>query len=162
MKNDFSRKNVSVIHERMSESVTVLLDKRILELTLRQLVTNALMYSHDNSAVTIQTSFHLPGSLVGGMEVPEESIVVAVLDKGAGIPDKDKDKIFTKMFRASNAEQAGGTGSGLGLYIVKTIMNLPYVAGDVWFSSEEGKGSTFYLAIPTKGMQKKEGRTVLE
>ena len=66
------------------------------------------------------------------------------------------------MFRGSNVEDTTGSDSGLGLYIAKTVMNLPQVRGDMWFTSTVGQGTTFYIAFPTKGMKKKEGRTVLE
>ncbi len=73
-----------------------------------------------------------------------------------------KDSIFSKMFRGSNVKDTALSDSGLGLYVAKTVMNLPQVEGDIWFTSTEGEGSTFYVAFPTKGMKKKEGRTVLE
>jgi signal transduction histidine kinase len=100
--------------------------------------------------------------MIGSMSIPEDSIVVAVTDTGIGIPLADQSKIFTKMFRGSNVEDTVGSDSGLGLYIAKTVMNLPYVEGDMWFTSVEGQGTTFYTAFPVKGMKKKEGRTVLE
>jgi signal transduction histidine kinase len=66
------------------------------------------------------------------------------------------------MFRGSNVEDTAGSDSGLGLYIAKTVMNLPQIEGDIWFTSSLGQGTTFYTAFPMKGMKKKEGRTVLE
>jgi signal transduction histidine kinase len=96
------------------------------------------------------------------MYLPKECVVVSVEDTGIGIPEADQAKIFTKMFRGSNVDETEGSDSGLGLYVAKTIMNLKYVDGDIWFTSVAGKGTTFYVGFPTTGMKKKDGRTVLE
>ena len=72
-----------------------------------------------------------------------------------GIPKKQQDQIFTKLFRADNAKKADPDGAGLGLYLVKEIVD--HSGGKVWFSSEEGKGTTFYVSFSLSGMTKKAG-----
>ena len=67
--------------------------------------------------------------------------------------------IFTKLFRADNVQATDTEGTGLGLYIVKSIIE--YSGGKVWFDSIENKGSTFYATLPKKGMQKKKGTKAL-
>ncbi len=140
----------------------ILADKHLVVLVLKQPLTNAIAFSKNESVIKVSTFCVSSGGTVGGMVVPEESIVVSVADSGIGIPEADKSNIFTKMFRGSNVEDTAGSDSGLGLYLAKTVMNLPYVEGDMWFTSTLGEGTTFYTAFPTKGMKKKEGRTVLE
>ena len=55
-------------------------------------------------------------------------------------------KLFTKFFRARNASTMYQDASGLGLFVAKHIINAH--GGEIWFKSQEGKGSTFYLSIP--------------
>jgi two-component system sensor histidine kinase VicK len=64
------------------------------------------------------------------------------------------------MFRASNVQDINGNGSGLGLYITKSIVD--YVHGKIWFTSEQNKGSTFFVSLPISGMKAKEGKTTLD
>lgn len=78
-----------------------------------------------------------------------------VSDSGMGIPNSEKEKIFSKLFRAENARQSETEGTGLGLYIIKSIIDQS--GGEVWFDSEEGKGTKFYISFPISGMKKKEG-----
>jgi signal transduction histidine kinase len=64
------------------------------------------------------------------------------------------------MFRADNAREAETEGTGLGLYIIKSIIDQS--DGNVWFESEVGKGTTFYVIFPLSGMKKKEGSKILD
>ncbi|TSC73890.1 MAG: NarL family signal transduction histidine kinase [Parcubacteria group bacterium Gr01-1014_48] len=70
-------------------------------------------------------------------------------DNGIGIPPQDQEKIFSKAFRASNTHQAKKSGTGLGLFIVKTIADS--LGWTVSFESTIGNGTTFFLKIPTDG-----------
>ena len=64
------------------------------------------------------------------------------------------------MFRADNVREKETDGTGLGLYIVKAIIDA--ASGKVWLESEENKGTTFFVSVPIKGMTKKEGSKGLE
>ena len=77
-----------------------------------------------------------------------------------GIPSNQKEKIFLKLFRADNARESETEGTGLGLYIVKSIIDQS--GGCIWFNSEENKGTTFYIVLPLSGMKKKEGTKKLD
>jgi two-component system phosphate regulon sensor histidine kinase PhoR len=63
--------------------------------------------------------------------------------------------IFSKMFRADNARNMKVKGTGLGLYIVKSVVEA--AGGGIGFESVEGKGSTFTVSFPLSGMKSKEG-----
>ena len=156
------KKKIVIIEEKEERLQNILADKHLTTLVLKQPLTNAIAFSKIDSIIKVSIFCVSSGGTVGGMIVPLESIVVSVEDSGIGIPEADQSKIFTKMFRGSNVEDTTGSDSGLGLYIAKTVMNLPQVRGDMWFTSTVGQGTTFYIAFPTKGMKKKEGRTVLE
>ena len=72
-----------------------------------------------------------------------------------GIPEQQKDHIFSKLFRADNVRQTDSEGTGLGLYIIKQIVD--NVGGKIWFESVENQGTTFHVIIPLSGMRKKSG-----
>jgi signal transduction histidine kinase len=67
-----------------------------------------------------------------------------VRDWGIGIPTEQQARIFGRFARAENARKIGGTG--LGLYICRALVEQH--AGGIWFESAEGKGSTFFMALP--------------
>lgn len=81
-------------------------------------------------------------------------------DTGYGIPSNQQDKIFQKLFRADNARSKETEGTGLGLYIVKSVIE--EFGGQVWFDSKENKGSTFYATLPLRGVKPREGTKGLE
>jgi signal transduction histidine kinase len=81
--------------------------------------------------------------------------VLEVSDTGLGIPLKDQGRVFTKFFRADNAREKISDGTGLGLYIVKSVLD--HSGGLVWFTSREDKGTQFYVSIPMSGMRSKTG-----
>jgi two-component system sensor histidine kinase VicK len=72
--------------------------------------------------------------------------VVEIKDCGLGIPEDHQNKIFSKFFRAKNAVLMDTEGSGLGLYIIKAIVESS--KGKIWFTSEENKGTTFWFTLP--------------
>ncbi|MBI3626936.1 ATP-binding protein, partial [Candidatus Uhrbacteria bacterium] len=74
---------------------------------------------------------------------------------GLGIPKEQQSKIFTKLFRADNVRASTIEGTGLGLYIVKTILDK--VGGQISFTSQENKGTSFSVLLPVSGMQRKSG-----
>jgi len=85
----------------------------------------------------------------------KSDILISVADTGYGIPKNQQSKIFTKLFRADNIKEKDTEGTGLGLYIVKSIIDQS--GGKIWFESEENKGTTFYISLPLSGMKERKG-----
>jgi signal transduction histidine kinase len=80
----------------------------------------------------------------------DDDYQITVSDSGIGIPKNAQTRIFERFYRADNAVNMEGQGTGLGLYLAKMIME---AAGcRIWFKSKENKGTTFYLMIPKTGM----------
>ncbi len=124
---------------------TVSFDAGIVKTILHNLITNAFKYTPNKGNVSISIT------------QDNEHIIIAIKDTGLGIPSDQKAKLFTKLFRADNAKRKDTDGTGLGLFIVKTITE--YAGGSLSYTSEENKGSEFVVQLPIKGMTKKEGRT---
>ena len=123
------------------ESVTA--DPKLLRLIFQNLMTNAQRYSRPEGTIRFSAARR------------ENDILFTVRDTGIGIPTASQEKIFTKLYRADNAQTAQPDGDGLGLYMVKSILD--NTGGRIWFESEERKGSAFYVTIPLKGMTQKNG-----
>jgi signal transduction histidine kinase len=123
-------------------TLPVFTDANLLTQVISNLVSNAIKYSKP------QTSKHTSKIEVFVDQVNEKHYCLAVKDNGIGIPKHAQKKIFTKLYRADNAIKISTDGNGLGLYMCK--MMLDSIGGKIWFESEEGKGTTFYVQIPTK------------
>lgn len=107
-------------------------DEKILELSLSNLINNAIKYSSEFSVIYVEVSQN------------EKLLRINVRDEGIGIPPKDQKFIFNRYFRAENALLNQGTG--IGLNIVKS--HLESLGATVTFESEENKGSTFSIFLP--------------
>ncbi len=118
-------------------------DPKLLYIVFQNLLSNAIKYNHDGG--TIEFSILL--------DKEKRQIHIKVADTGYGIPKKQQDKIFTKLFRADNVQEIDTEGTGLGLYIVKSIIE--QTEGMIRFESEENKGTTFFITLPTEDMKKK-------
>ncbi len=104
---------------------------------LGNLIDNGIKYNVPGGKVVVQIS-----------ETPNQPYVqVSVKDTGAGIPEEDAKKLFTKFFRGENVKKFQVNGSGLGLYIVKNIVRRH--GGKIWAESTPGRGSTFHFTLPT-------------
>lgn len=119
------------------------LDPNLIRIVIQNILSNAIKYTDPKKEVSIV------------MTKDKKNINVEISDKGFGIPKDQQSKIFQKLFRADNVRQKDVEGTGLGLYIVKSIVETS--GGTIRFESEENKGTTFFITIPLTGMKKKEG-----
>ncbi len=118
-------------------------DPKLLRMVLQNLLSNAVKYTPES------------GHILVSVEHKDKEILIKVSDSGWGIPKGESSKIFSKLFRASNVKEQDTEGTGLGLYIVKSIVEGS--GGTIRFESEEHKGTTFFVTLPVEGMKKKEG-----
>lgn len=118
-------------------------DKKLVRIIFQNLLSNAVKYTPEKGSVELT------------IDKNKKSMIITVADNGYGIPASQQDKIFSKLFRADNVRERETDGTGLGLYIVKSIIEK--TAGKIYFQSKEGKGTTFTVELPLSGMQKKEG-----
>lgn len=118
-------------------------DANLLSMIVQNLLSNSIKYTTAGGRVNLSTN------------KKDGSIIISVADNGIGIPKNQHDRIFTKLFRSDNAKRVDPDGTGLGLYIVKTI--LENTGGKITFESAEGKGSKFMISLPLSGMNKKTG-----
>lgn len=81
------------------------------------------------------------------LKTEEKWITLWIRDEGVGIPPESLDKIFDMFYRVDNTSTRRTTGTGLGLALVKEIVNAH--GGRVWVESVIGHGSTFYIALPS-------------
>ena len=123
------KKDQEIILNGLAPSIKT--DSHILKNILLNLVSNASKYSDEGKRIEIKI-------------IQEDNLVIEVIDQGIGIPKSEQKNMFERFFRAANATNIQGTG--LGLNIVKKYAEL--LNGNITFSSEEGKGSTFTLTLP--------------
>lgn len=143
-------KNLKVV-ERYDENLRKYFgDPGLLRIIFQNLLSNAVKYSLENNTVNF--------SIEEGTE--SNMILIKVHDEGLGIPKKQQGMVFTKLFRADNVKTSVPDGNGLGLYIVKSIVE--EVGGKIWLESEEDHGTTFFVHIPKVGMKEKKGSKPLE
>jgi len=128
-------RNIEVILEnRVGTIPDFMFDPEKLLIALQNIVDNAMKYTLPGGKVTIV------------VERQGDYIEVKVSDTGVGIPKDDIAKLFSKFFRAANVIHLQTDGSGLGLFIVKSIIMRH--GGQIWVDSVEGKGTTFTVVVP--------------
>jgi signal transduction histidine kinase/tetratricopeptide (TPR) repeat protein len=118
-------------------SVPVKIDKNAMKLAVNNLLDNAVKFSSENSEVKVT------------IEKQEGKLLLKIKDEGIGIPQNEQLQIFQKFYRGKDASLFSTTGTGLGLTIVKQIVEAH--GGEVQVESEPGKGSMFTVRIPLDG-----------
>jgi PAS domain S-box-containing protein len=149
-----SGKEITVIKNIDKVLPPIKADPNLIRIIFQNLLTNAIKYTPSGGKVQIK--IHLEkskGSSRSGL------VAISVSDNGYGIPQNQQDKIFTKLFRADNIKSKVTEGNGLGLYIVKSIVDVS--GGRIEFHSKVGKGTIFKVVFPLSGMKEKRGTKLL-
>ncbi|MBF0099823.1 MAG: hybrid sensor histidine kinase/response regulator [Desulfobacterales bacterium] len=131
-------KQIEIINE-INQNVNVFADLHMLDTVLRNLISNAIKFSHPNQSIIIR-------QLEGNIEVNEPVVHIAVIDKGIGITQEQLDKLFIITQRVQTVGTRGEKGSGLGLILCRELVS--QMAGTMGVDSQLGKGSTFWFTIP--------------
>ena len=139
-------KKLNVLEHEENQDLALSTDANLLRMVLQNILTNAVKYTPEGGRISVSVSLKHKGETFDGRRFVDDSVVFTIEDTGYGIPKREQGKIFSKLFRANNIKKKFPDGTGLGLYIVKTA--LTKLGGDVWFSSEENKGTTFHVALP--------------
>lgn len=130
-----SEKSISLTLKKIGKvSTNVKTDNLIIKEVISNLVSNAIKYTSEAGAIVVE---------VRGRS---RDVQVSVSDNGWGIPSHAHDQVFSKFFRATNILKRETTGTGLGLYLVRGL--LERLGGTIWFESVEGEGTTFYFTLP--------------
>lgn len=143
LKPSIMKKKMKIKQSYDRELPLINADQKLLRIVFQNLLSNAVKYTSENGTISI------------GIKKDAGDVLITVSDNGYGIPEKQQSQIFEKLFRADNARQKETDGTGLGLYVLKSIVEKNN--GKVWFDSIENKGTTFYVKMPLTGMIKKEG-----
>jgi len=109
-------------------------DPQLLRQVILNLMSNAIKYTLPGGEIAIRVSQE------------EAAVRWTIRDSGIGIPLEGQRRLFEKFFRAENVLTVETEGTGLGLYLVRLI--LEQFGGRVWCESEEGRGSTFFFTLP--------------
>jgi two-component system phosphate regulon sensor histidine kinase PhoR len=128
-------KHVLVV-ESQPERVWATVGRDQIEQVLQNLVNNAIKYSPDGGEVRILIR-----------EEPErKSVLIGVQDQGTGIPESARARLFKPYLRIHNPQTAGVKGTGIGLFLVKNLVEAHH--GSIWVDSEMGHGTTFWFRLP--------------
>ncbi|WNB17226.1 sensor histidine kinase [Marivirga arenosa] len=127
-------KKVNLICDISTEAKKFKTDVKKLHRIMNNLVSNAIKFTHHNKSIFIKVSNK------------NSDVKIEIEDQGIGIREEEKDKLFQKFQKMSNKPTAGESSTGLGLSIVKTLVE--QLSGTITFKSTYGKGTTFILSLP--------------
>ena len=125
----------TVVFTKEDNLPKIQLDPQMLYNVLQNLVSNAINYSPNETAVTIHVA-----------KDGENMVKISVINKGEPIPKEEQARLFEKFYRAESTKKMKEEGTGLGLFIVKSLIES--VGGKVGIVSESNKDTEFYFNIP--------------
>jgi PAS domain S-box-containing protein len=129
-----SQRGIRLLRKIEAELPAILADPDLLSRAVENLISNAIKYSPSSTEVTVAA------------RAEDDFLVIEVADQGYGIPAADLERVFEKFYRVPRVQDAGTPGTGLGLSLVREIVELH--RGSVAVTSELNRGSVFSLRIP--------------
>jgi len=131
---EIQAKKLSISCPGIENPMRFALDPRLARIILQNLLSNAVKYTPQGGRVSLE------------MRMENGTLAITVSDTGIGIPKEQQGHMYEKFFRGDNVRATDTTGTGLGLYIVKSLLDT--AGGTIRFESEEGKGSVFTVTVP--------------
>jgi len=129
--------NCKIIFKKPKKMPQVLTDPKKIRYVIENIVSNAIKYNLDHGIIEISVE----------LKQTKKEILFSCKDNGIGIPKEDYKKVFSKFYRSEKALESDPSGSGLGLYVNKAIVELS--GGKIWFTkNKNGRGTTFYFSLP--------------
>lgn len=116
------------------DRIYVYIDQGKFMQVINNLISNSIKFTHDD------------GLIETVVEEQADGVLIVIRDNGIGIPKQYHHELFDKFTRARRQGLRGEPSTGLGMSIIKTIVE--WHEGSIWFESEENKGSTFYIKMP--------------
>jgi signal transduction histidine kinase len=132
LKDASDQKNIT-LKNTISTSLFVNADINMIGTVIRNLISNAIKFTHDGGEITISA------------QEKANEVIVAVKDTGLGISPERKEKLFRIDSNSSTIGTKNEKGTGIGLLLCKEFIEKHN--GQIWVDSEPGKGSTFYFSI---------------
>ncbi len=129
----FEKKNIKFQLLTETPVLEFYYDKKIIEKIVNNLLSNAIKYTNEGGIVSIK------------IKVQGKQCILKISDDGIGIPEAQKKEIFKRYFRASNAVNSAEVGCGVGLMLVKQLVEL--LDGEISFTSKENKGTIFTVKL---------------
>jgi signal transduction histidine kinase len=128
------QKGLDLKFEKLNKQIPkVNVDPKMIKEVIMNFLTNAISYTEK-------------GFVKLTVNVEKDEVILKVIDSGIGIPESEQSQLFSKFFRADNARQIRPDGTGIGLYLAKSIIERS--GGKIIFESRVGRGSAFGFKIP--------------
>lgn len=135
---------VELSYSKPANFPILMLDEGKIQQVVANFIDNAIHYSKSKGGkIDVQLTY-------------DKDIVFKVVDNGIGVPDSEKEHLFTKFFRAKNAKDARPDGTGVGIYLAKVVVTEQ--GGELIFESKEGEGSTFGFRFNSDKIVKKNNK----
>jgi two-component system sensor histidine kinase VicK len=117
-----------------AEIIQIDIDETKVAQAINNLVSNALKFTKESGVIGIS------------IKQEDDAVVLAISDNGIGIPEKHHNNLFDKFTSARRPGLHGEPSNGLGMSIIKSIIDWHH--GEIWFQSKENEGTTFYIRLP--------------
>lgn len=135
-------KSINLVLEHSVNNVEVIVDVEMMKSVMRNLISNAIKFSHRDTIITTHVEVRVGEDNVG------KEVVVTVSDKGCGIKEEDQPKLLNETTHFTTFGTNSEEGAGLGLLLCKDFVAKNH--GRLWFTSRYGVGSDFSFSLPVK------------